>query len=86
MHKDRELPEYASRKFRSNALESKAFEVKDGKNTPGKVAIFSTCYVNYNEPGMGHDLLAVLAHNEIPVRAGREGSLLRHAQARTGRS
>jgi len=22
--------------------------------------------VNYNEPGIGHDLLAVLDHNEIP--------------------
>jgi Fe-S oxidoreductase len=66
VHKDRELPEYASRKFRPNALESKKFEIKNGKNSPGKVAIFSTCYVNYNEPGMGHDLLAVLAHNEIP--------------------
>jgi Fe-S oxidoreductase len=40
--------------------------VKDGKNAPGKVAIFSTCYVNYNEPGMGHDLLALLEHNEVP--------------------
>jgi glycerol-3-phosphate dehydrogenase subunit C len=32
----------------------------------GKVAIFATCYVNYNEPGIGHDLLKVLEHNEIP--------------------
>jgi Fe-S oxidoreductase len=66
VHKDRELPEYASSTFRSNAPDSKTFEIKDGKNTPGKVAIFSTCYVNYNEPGLGHDLLAVLAHNGIP--------------------
>jgi Fe-S oxidoreductase len=66
VHRDRELPEYAARKFRSSFQESKSFPVKEGKNTPGKVAIFSTCYVNYNEPGMGHDLLAVLAHNEIP--------------------
>ena len=64
--KERELPEYAAKKFRPNASASKTFPVKDGTNTPGKVAIFSTCYVNYNEPGMGHDLLAVLAHNEIP--------------------
>jgi Fe-S oxidoreductase len=64
--RDRELPEYASRKFRSSFQESEFLPVKDGKSTPGKVAIFSTCYVNYNEPGMGHDLLAVLAHNEIP--------------------
>jgi Fe-S oxidoreductase len=30
------------------------------------VAVFSTCYVNYNEPGLGHDLLKLLDHNEIP--------------------
>ena len=40
--------------------------VTNGERTPGKVAIFSTCYVNYNEPGIGHDLLKVLAHNDIP--------------------
>jgi len=66
IHKDRELPEYASSRFRSSFRESRSLPVKDGNNTPGKVAVFSTCYVNYNEPGMGHDLLAVLAHNEIP--------------------
>ena len=66
VHKDRELPEYASKPFRKNFSPSGDFPVRPGKSTPGKVAIFSTCYVNYNEPGMGHDLLAVLAHNEIP--------------------
>ncbi|MEY4369082.1 MAG: Anaerobic glycerol-3-phosphate dehydrogenase subunit, partial [Pseudomonadota bacterium] len=64
--KDAWLPEFASTKFRSGAAKSKQHPVKDGKNTPGKVAIYSTCYVNYNEPGIGHDLLAVLEHNEIP--------------------
>ena len=40
--------------------------VVNGERTPGKVAIFATCYVNYNEPGIGHDLLKLLEHNEIP--------------------
>jgi Fe-S oxidoreductase len=66
VHKDRELPPFAPKKFRSDYSKSKSFETKDGKSTPGKVAVFSTCYVNYNEPGMGHDLLALLEHNEIP--------------------
>src|ERR1700704_4274872 len=39
VHQDRELPEYAGSKFRSSALESRKFEVKSGKNTPGKVAV-----------------------------------------------
>ena len=37
---------------------SVAWPVRDGARTPGKVAIFATCYVNYNEPGIGHDLAA----------------------------
>jgi Fe-S oxidoreductase len=68
VHKDRQLPPYAPTKFRSSFKRSPSIPVRDGKNTPGKVAIFSTCYVNYNEPGMGHDLLAILAHNEIPYQ------------------
>jgi glycerol-3-phosphate dehydrogenase subunit C len=64
--KDAWLPEFATTKFRSNAAKSKQHPVKNGTKTPGKVAIYSTCYVNYNEPGIGHDLLAILEHNEIP--------------------
>ena len=64
--KDAWLPSFATTKFRSCAVKSTAFAVKDGAKTPGKVAIYSTCYVNYYEPGIGHDLLKVLNHNEIP--------------------
>jgi Fe-S oxidoreductase len=66
VHQDRELPPYAPSKFRSSASKAKTFPVRDGKNTPGKVAIFATCYANYNEPVMGHDLVALLEHNEVP--------------------
>jgi glycerol-3-phosphate dehydrogenase subunit C len=64
--KDAWLPELASTRFRSSAPAAKASAVVDGAKTPGKVAIFSTCYINYNEPGIGHDLLKVLDHNAIP--------------------
>jgi Fe-S oxidoreductase len=67
VHKDRILPEYAGTKFRGSARANASFPARDGKNTPGKVAVFSTCYVNYNEPGIGHDLLKLLAHNEVPA-------------------
>ena len=66
VHKDRELPPYAPHRFRSSFKKSPSFPVKPGKETPGKVAVFATCYANYNEPEIGHDLLALLAHNEIP--------------------
>lgn len=60
------MPSFANKKFRTGAAKSASYPIKDGVKTPGKVAIFSTCYVNYNEPGIGYDLLKILDHNEIP--------------------
>lgn len=68
VHRERRLPPYSSGTFRGQAASSNAREAKNGERTPGKVAVFATCYVNYNEPGIGHDLLAVLDHNEIPYK------------------
>ncbi len=66
VHRERELPPYSPVKFRASASDSGAHTVRDGPRTPGKVAIFATCYVNYNEPGIGHDLVRILGHNEVP--------------------
>ncbi len=66
VHKDAWVPQFASPTFRASARPSAPHPVRDGERTPGKVAVFSTCYVNYNEPGIGHDLLAILDHNAIP--------------------
>lgn len=38
-----------------------------GARTRGKVALFATCYANYNAPELGGDLCAVLRHNRIEV-------------------
>ena len=64
--KDAWLPSLATRKFRSGTPKARATVVKDGAKSPGKVAIFATCFINYNEPGIGLDLLKVLDHNEVP--------------------
>jgi glycerol-3-phosphate dehydrogenase subunit C len=67
VHPDAWLPPLATQRFRSGAAKSNGeAKVVDGERSPGKVAVFSTCYVNYNEPGIGHDLLKLLAHNAIP--------------------
>ncbi|TVT69194.1 MAG: Fe-S oxidoreductase [Denitromonas halophila] len=66
------LPSFATRKFRSAAGDAVATEVKDGQRTPGKVVLFSTCFINYNEPGIGLDLVAILDHNEIPWRLAKK--------------
>ncbi len=66
VHKDAWMPSLATQRFRWGAAASPSKTVTNGQRTPGKVAIFATCYINYNEPGIGDDLLAVLAHNDIP--------------------
>lgn len=40
--------------------------------THGKVALFSTCYGNFNEPQIGDDLIAVFEHNGIPVTLAKD--------------
>jgi Fe-S oxidoreductase len=62
------LPPYATERFLAHPEPSLAWPVRNGERTPGKVAVFVTCYVNFNEPGIGHDLLKLLAHNEIPYQ------------------
>src|SRR5437588_10232275 len=66
VHAERRLPPYAAKRLDKIAPASHAWPVTDGQRTPGKVAIFSTCYINYNEPGIGLDLIRILDHNEIP--------------------
>jgi len=66
VHQEAWLPEFATKPFEKTAAISEPLAVKAGAKTAGKVAIYSTCYVNWNEPGIGHDLIKVLKHNEIP--------------------
>jgi len=63
------LPEYHSRTLRKRigkGAGAAAPAVSAGPTT-GKVALYATCYGNYNEPGIGEDLVAIFQHNEIPV-------------------
>jgi glycerol-3-phosphate dehydrogenase subunit C len=66
VHRDRKLPPFAPKRFRAGAKAGAPREPRNGERSPGKVAVYATCYVNYNEPGIGYDLLALLEHNDIP--------------------
>jgi Fe-S oxidoreductase len=63
------LPEYHSRTLSKRSRQHKTDESKAiaSDKTQGKVAIFATCYGEYNEPQLGEDLLAVFEHNDIPA-------------------
>jgi len=67
VHPDAWMPPLAEKRFRQAApRHGSATAVHDGQRTPGKVAIFATCFINHNEPGIGLDLVKVLEHNAIP--------------------
>ena len=68
IHSDAILPEYHSNTLRKQLRgKSGAGDAKPAGRTRGKVAIFATCYGNYNAPQLGADLVAILEHNNIPV-------------------
>ena len=67
VHPDAWVPALAPQRFRwGRVMNNTASIAVSGQRTPGKVALFATCIVNYNEPGLGEDLIKLLDHNEIP--------------------
>jgi len=68
VHADAVVPEYHSKTLRKRlAGHISTATAEPGETTKGKVALFATCYGNYNEPHVGEDLVAVFEHNGIPV-------------------
>jgi Fe-S oxidoreductase len=64
IHKDKKLPPFASKTFAAQFVARR----KTPQGEPGgKIAFFSTCYVNYNQPEIGVDTLEVMAHNNVDV-------------------
>jgi len=62
------LPEFSSKPLRSRLRRLPGNTPGEAAGrTKGKVALFATCYMNRNEPGIGEDFAAVYAHNGIPV-------------------
>lgn len=64
IHKDKKLPRFAAETFAKTF--ARGSHAADGEPV-ARVAFFSTCYVNYNQPEIGSDTLAVMAHNNVDV-------------------
>lgn len=67
VHEKAPVPSYHSRTLRRRApgLLDSALEPRAVNGTTGKVALFATCYGNYNSPGIGEDLIRVFQHNGL---------------------
>jgi glycerol-3-phosphate dehydrogenase subunit C len=70
VHRDARLPPYQSRPLRRRLARhrSRNDTPAGAGGTTGRVALFATCYGNYNDPRIGEDLVAVYEHNGIEVR------------------
>jgi Fe-S oxidoreductase len=69
IHKDAKLPPYAAKTARrQNAV--KVFDPgskAEPRESVGRVALFTTCYCNYNEPHIADSVIKVLEHNNVEV-------------------
>ncbi len=69
VHAQAKLPEFHSNTLRKRMKKHQTVDNPEatGKTT-GKIALFSTCYMNRNEPHIGEDFFAVFEHNQIAIR------------------
>jgi len=68
VHAQAKVPEYYSNTLQKRiGNHHSVVKGEAGEATNGRVALFSTCYGNYNMPSLGEDLLAVFEHNDIEV-------------------
>ncbi len=70
VHPQARVPTYHSKTLqkRHAGQNPQTVEPVAAGQTSGKVAVFATCFGNYNEPDLGDDLIAVLRHNQIQVK------------------
>jgi glycerol-3-phosphate dehydrogenase subunit C len=71
VHHQAVVPEYHSKTLRKRVapLEEKSehIEAQPAGKTTGKVALYVTCYGNYNSPHLGEDFYTVFQHNRIQI-------------------
>ena len=69
VHRDARIPEYHNNTLRKQLVGKvgRQVEGEEAGSTTGKVALFTTCYNNVNEPDVGMDLVTVFEHNGIPI-------------------
>jgi Fe-S oxidoreductase len=68
VHPEAPVPDYHSKTARKRLRAHVSEHTPEAVGrTRGKVALFATCYGNYNEPHIAEDLVKVFEHNGVPV-------------------
>ena len=68
VHQEAPVPEYHRNTLRKRAAGMvKPIEPAPMNGTTGKLALYATCYGNYNTPGIGEDFMKVFQHNGVMI-------------------
>ncbi|MFK8050093.1 MAG: heterodisulfide reductase-related iron-sulfur binding cluster [Halioglobus sp.] len=68
IHKEAPIPEFHSNTLRKRAKPMiREVQAEAVGETTGKVALYATCYGNYNSPALAEDFLKVYQHNDIHI-------------------
>ena len=68
VHYEAPVPKYHSNTLRKRVKPmAKVIEAKPVNGTTGKVALYATCYGNYNSPELGEEFFKVYQHNDIQI-------------------
>ncbi len=70
VHRDAPVPKYHTKNVAklTKGLAQVSITAKPVGRTTGKVALYATCYGNYNTPDLGADFLKVFQHNEVEIK------------------
>jgi glycerol-3-phosphate dehydrogenase subunit C len=73
IHRDAALPEYHSETFEKSAARNAPQRNTEAPAAGRKAALYATCFVNYNNPGIGEAAQYVLAKNGVDTRVDYPG-------------
>jgi len=69
VHRDAVLPKYHANTMRKRLGKTQSsVQAQALGETTGKVALYATCYGNYNSPDIGEDCFKVFQHNNIDIK------------------
>lgn len=67
IHREAALPAFHRKTLRKRAGTTVDIAPQPVGETTGKLALYATCYGNYNRPDIGEDFLAVFRHNGVAI-------------------
>jgi Fe-S oxidoreductase len=68
VHREAPIPEFHHKTLRKRVVPMiREIQPNPVGETTGKVALYATCYGNYNSPALGEDFIKVYQHNKIHI-------------------